>query len=78
LSAAPITEYRRWQAAAVVVMAVANKAAAVVVALTAVVAAGSGVAFAATACRRGSRPHQKRATYMLWRQRVPHSAAGGR
>jgi len=62
----------------VVVMAVANKAAAVVVALTAVVAAGSGVASAATACRHGSRPHQKRSTYMLRPQRVPHHAAGGR
>jgi len=62
----------------VVVMAVENKPAAVVVALTAVVAAGSGVDSAATACRRVSRPHQKRATYMLWPQRVPHSAAGGR
>ena len=60
-----------------VVMAVANKAAAVVVALTAV-AAGSGVASAATACRHGSRPHQKRSTYMLRPQRVPHHAAGGR
>ena len=60
-----------------VVVVVANKAAAAVVALTAVVAARSGVASAATACRRGSRPHQKRATYMLWPHGVPHTAARG-